>query len=62
MVLTTGTFLRGAVTLGMERWPAGRMGDGPAVGLAHTLDASGFRLGRLKTGKVFVGESEMLIS
>ncbi|HEX8375001.1 MAG TPA: FAD-dependent oxidoreductase, partial [Geminicoccaceae bacterium] len=27
VVLTTGTFLRGEVHLGAERWPAGRVGD-----------------------------------
>lgn len=50
MVLTTGTFLRGAINLGLEVWPAGRMGDEPATGLALTLDKAGFNLGRLKTG------------
>ena len=31
VVLTTGTFLRGEIHLGEERWPAGRVGDAPAV-------------------------------
>jgi tRNA uridine 5-carboxymethylaminomethyl modification enzyme len=50
VVLTTGTFLRGEIHLGLERWPAGRVGDPAALGLARRLDALGFRLGRLKTG------------
>lgn len=50
VVLTTGTFLRGEIHLGEERTPAGRIGDAPAVGLARTLAAAGFPLGRLKTG------------
>jgi tRNA U34 5-carboxymethylaminomethyl modifying enzyme MnmG/GidA len=37
VVLTTGTFLRGEVHLGAERWPAGRVGDRPAVRLAESL-------------------------
>jgi tRNA uridine 5-carboxymethylaminomethyl modification enzyme len=50
VVLTTGTFLRGQIHLGLERWPAGRIGDPAAVGLARRLAALGFALGRLKTG------------
>jgi tRNA uridine 5-carboxymethylaminomethyl modification enzyme len=50
VVLTTGTFLRGEIHLGLERWPAGRVGDPAAVGLACRLAALGFALGRLKTG------------
>ena len=50
VVLTTGTFLRGEIHLGLERWPAGRVGDPAAIGLAHRLDAAGFTMGRLKTG------------
>ena len=51
MVLTTGTFLRGVITLGLERQPAGRYGDQPSNKLAQTLDRVGFKLGRLKTGE-----------
>ena len=50
VVLTTGTFLRGVIHLGEESWPAGRIDAAPAVRLAETLQAVGFRLARLKTG------------
>jgi tRNA uridine 5-carboxymethylaminomethyl modification enzyme len=50
VVLTTGTFLRGLIHIGERQVPAGRVGEGPALGLAETLDRHGFRLGRLKTG------------
>jgi tRNA uridine 5-carboxymethylaminomethyl modification enzyme len=50
VVLTTGTFLRGEIHLGPERWPAGRKGDARSLGLATSLDRAGFALGRLKTG------------
>jgi tRNA uridine 5-carboxymethylaminomethyl modification enzyme len=50
VVLTTGTFLRGEIHLGDERWPAGRVGDAAAVDLARDLEAAGVALGRLKTG------------
>src|SRR6516225_305671 len=50
VVLTTGTFLRGLIHVGLRQTPAGRIGEAPAVGLAHTLERLGLRLGRLKTG------------
>ncbi len=50
VVLTTGTFLRGEIHLGAERWPAGRVGDQASNALAQDLEAAGVRLGRLKTG------------
>ena len=50
VVLTTGTFLRGAINLGLSVKPAGRIGDAPSIGLAQTLEDAGFKLGRLKTG------------
>eukprot|EP00045_Choanoeca_perplexa_P008917 m.84057 g.84057 ORF g.84057 m.84057 type:complete len:647 (+) comp14674_c0_seq1:88-2028(+) len=50
VVLTTGTFLRGEIHIGTKRIPAGRKGEGPAIGLAKTLEDAGFRMGRLRTG------------
>jgi len=50
VVLTTGTFLRGLIHIGDERFPAGRMNEGASVGLSSTMARLGFALGRLKTG------------
>ncbi len=50
VVLTTGTFLRGLIHIGEVKVPAGRVGEGPAVGLSRTLENHAFSLGRLKTG------------
>ena len=51
VVLTTGTFLRGQINIGLDVRPAGRVGDEPAIGLANTLHDAGFTMGRLKTGR-----------
>jgi tRNA uridine 5-carboxymethylaminomethyl modification enzyme len=50
VVITTGTFLRGLIHLGEKNWPAGRVGEAPALGLSKSFEAAGFKLGRLKTG------------
>ncbi|OEJ64149.1 tRNA uridine-5-carboxymethylaminomethyl(34) synthesis enzyme MnmG [Magnetovibrio blakemorei] len=50
VVLTTGTFLRGLIHLGPQTFPAGRIGDPRALGLAFTLRRVGLTTGRLKTG------------
>jgi tRNA uridine 5-carboxymethylaminomethyl modification enzyme len=50
MVITTGTFLRGLIHLGERNWPAGRVGEAPAMGLSRSFERAGFVLGRLKTG------------
>ena len=50
VVITTGTFLRGLIHLGENNWPAGRVGEAPALGLSTSFERAGFTLGRLKTG------------
>ena len=50
VILTTGTFLRGAIFVGEARAAGGRSGEAPSIGLSHSLDALGFPLARLKTG------------
>ncbi len=50
VILTTGTFLRGMIHIGDERWPAGRIDDDSTVALSATLERLRFSLGRLKTG------------
>jgi len=51
VVLTAGTFLRGAIRLGTDtRIDAGRAGDPPVVELAEQLHELGLRPERFKTG------------
>lgn len=50
VVLTTGTFLRGLIHIGEEKFTAGRMNENASMGLSGTMARLGFRLGRLKTG------------
>ena len=50
IIITTGTFLRGLVHIGLNKFPGGRLGDLPSLNLSDSLKNSGFDLGRLKTG------------
>ncbi len=50
VVLTTGTFLRGVIHVGLTQRPAGRLGDPPSNALSDQLRELGFHLARLKTG------------
>ncbi len=50
VVLTTGTFLRGRIHIGADSHAAGRMGEAPSIGLAHTLAQLNLPMSRLKTG------------
>jgi tRNA uridine 5-carboxymethylaminomethyl modification enzyme len=50
VIVTTGTFLRGLVHIGLKNFPAGRLGDPPSMKLSECLMRLGFSLGRLKTG------------
>lgn len=50
VVLTTGTFMRGLIHIGLTNFPGGRAGDLPSLGLSDQLATLGFEVGRLKTG------------
>jgi tRNA uridine 5-carboxymethylaminomethyl modification enzyme len=50
VILTTGTFLGGLIHIGLDHFPAGRMGDPPSLELARQLGELGFEVARLKTG------------
>nr|WP_287410308.1 tRNA uridine-5-carboxymethylaminomethyl(34) synthesis enzyme MnmG [Pseudodesulfovibrio sp.] len=50
VLLTTGTFLRGLMHIGLENIKGGRMGDPASNQLSDNLRELGFELGRLKTG------------
>ena len=50
VIITTGTFLRGLVHIGLKNFPSGRLGDLPSENLSYSLQRLGFVLGRLKTG------------
>src|SRR5271165_2195957 len=50
VILTTGTFLKGLVHIGLRNYHAGRAGDFAAMGLSDHLRELGFNVGRLKTG------------
>jgi tRNA uridine 5-carboxymethylaminomethyl modification enzyme len=50
VVLTTGTFMRGLIHVGLTNYPGGRAGDPPSVGLSDHLKELGFSVGRMKTG------------
>ncbi len=50
VILTTGTFLKGLIHVGLKHYAAGRAGDFAVEGLSEHLRALGFRVGRLKTG------------
>ena len=50
VVLTTGTFLRGVIFIGMTSYAAGRAGEFPAEMLSRSLENLGLTLGRFKTG------------
>ena len=50
VLLSTGTFMRGRIFRGEERWVGGRVGERAAAPLGKRLSALGLPLGRLKTG------------
>lgn len=50
VIVTTGTFLKGLVHIGMVHFPSGRLGEPPSEGLSNSFKKLGLELGRLKTG------------
>ncbi len=50
VVITSGTFLKGVIHIGLSQTGGGRIGDAPAIGLSDRFYAMGLRMGRLKTG------------
>ena len=50
VILTTGTFLRGLVHIGLVHYNAGRLAEPPSMKLTESWIKLGFRVGRLKTG------------
>jgi len=50
VVLTTGTFMRGLIHVGLNNYSGGRAGEPASEGLSDCLRDLGFRVGRLKTG------------
>jgi tRNA uridine 5-carboxymethylaminomethyl modification enzyme len=50
VLLTTGTFLKGLIHVGLDNFSGGRMGDPASGPLSDNLRAIGLTLGRLKTG------------
>lgn len=50
VILTTGTFMRGLIHVGLNNYPGGRLGEPPSEGLSDQLRSLGLEVGRLKTG------------
>jgi tRNA uridine 5-carboxymethylaminomethyl modification enzyme len=50
VIVTTGTFLKGLIHIGLTHYPSGRAGEFPSIGLSDSLRELGFEIGRLKTG------------
>src|SRR5580692_839449 len=50
VVVTTGTFLKGLMHIGLNQQSGGRAGEAAAMGLSGSLTEIGLELGRLKTG------------
>ncbi|MFC1616850.1 tRNA uridine-5-carboxymethylaminomethyl(34) synthesis enzyme MnmG [Candidatus Margulisiibacteriota bacterium] len=50
VVITSGTFLKGKIHIGLRSFKAGRISEFPAEKLSDSLTQHGIKLGRLKTG------------
>lgn len=50
LIITTGTFLKGLMHIGLDSIEAGRAGEFPSIGLSDSLKGLGLKMGRMKTG------------
>ncbi len=50
VILTSGTFLKGLIHIGLTHFPAGRGGEASSEHLSDCMRDLGFEVGRLKTG------------
>ncbi|MBM4124447.1 MAG: tRNA uridine-5-carboxymethylaminomethyl(34) synthesis enzyme MnmG, partial [Nitrospira sp.] len=50
VILTSGTFLKGLIHIGLSHFPSGRAGEASAEHLSDCMRDLGFEVGRLKTG------------
>jgi tRNA uridine 5-carboxymethylaminomethyl modification enzyme len=50
VIITTGTFMRGVMHIGLEQKSGGRIGDQATIGISDQLASIGFVVRRLKTG------------
>lgn len=50
VIICPGTFLNGLIHIGLQSFPAGRMGEAQSIGISENLKKLGFKLGRFKTG------------
>ncbi len=50
VVITSGTFMKGLIHVGLVNYAGGRSGDLPSEKLSDSLRSLGFEIGRLKTG------------
>ncbi len=50
IIITTGTFMKGKIYIGLNEFEAGRAWEPPANKISESLKKIGLRIGRLKTG------------
>ncbi len=50
VILTTGTFMKGRLFIGLRKWAGGRDNDSSAEGISKSLIDAGIKLRRFKTG------------
>ena len=61
VILTTGTFMRGLIHIGLTHYPGGRAGDLPSIGLSDNLRELGFTV-KLQHENVFVATNQLRLA